>query len=164
MALTFQKAGNHDDAVRLFRNAAQHGHPGAMNELGVCLMESHEKAPLATDASQQEIQDRETEQEEARILFHEAAKAGHTAAMYNFSLMCKQGQGGPIDHNDFLVWCTKAAHKGYLKAHVRLGEYYAEYGRTQKDRLFAVHHFSFALAHGENEAQEGFTKAIANLT
>lgn len=149
MALTYKKAGNLTEEVKLYRVAAEHGHPGAMNELGVCLM----NAP-----------DRETHEAEARKLFLEAAGAGHKTAMYNFALMCRDGQGGPQNHQAFLEWGTQAASYGNVRAHQSLGEYYMKYGRNQKERLMAVHHLSYALAKDSSQSSDALALAIKNLS
>ena len=148
MALTYKQAGNLTEEVKLYRVAAEQGHPGAKNELGVCLM----NAP-----------DKDVHEAEARKLFGEAASADNKAAMYNFAVMCREGQGGPVNHSAFLEWCTRSASYGNVLAHQSLGEYYMKYGRNQHDRLLAVHHLSYALAKDSSQSSDALSVAISNL-
>lgn len=154
--------GNREDAVTLFSRAlaadhaeasepdlvrsaldyaraAELGHPGAANNLGLLF---HAGRGVAQDHA------------EARRWFERAVAAGFLGANVNLGVMAFYGQGGPRDLDRARNLLTSAASAGDVRAVTLLGSWsYEGAGGTAVDRTEAVLWYTVAAERGVVVAQ-----------
>ena len=100
--------------------AVEHGHYGAMNNLGVCYKEGDGV---------------ELDFNEAFRLFERAARGGDEHAYLNLARAYTYGQGTDIDLDSALFWCEKAVEAGLNDAKDLLKEIK---GKFQKKKGFSI--------------------------
>lgn len=102
-------ATNLEEAVRLYRQAAETGHPGAQDSLGLCLLRGLGCA---------------TNEAEAVTWFTAAAEQEHPSAMNNLAFCHMNGKGVPRDAHKGFIWAKLAAEKGHAPSQMLVGECY----------------------------------------
>ena len=96
-------------AIEYYKMAVEHGHYGAMNNLGVCYKEGDGV---------------ELDFDEAFRLFERAARGGDEHAYLNLARAYTYGQGTDIDLKAARQNYLKAARQGYSRAQFWLGYFY----------------------------------------
>ena len=110
-AQSLSEAGNDQEALPLFREAAEQGHAEAQYSLGFMYREGRivERSYV-----------------EALTWFSEAAEQGHADAQFYVGYMYWRGEGGPAsDDAEAVTWYCKAAAQGHQRAQralTRLGK------------------------------------------
>ena len=89
--------------------------PGRV-DIVVDAMESALVSTVRTEEFQRGREAWDTNKEEARDHFEEAALNGHPEAQYRFALMCDGGIGGPVDQVEARRWHLEASKLGVLPA------------------------------------------------
>ena len=107
-------------AIEYYKMAVEHGHYGAMNNLGVCYKEGDGV---------------ELDFDEAFRLFERAARGGDEHAYLNLARAYTYGQGTDIDLDKALPWCEKAVEAGLNDAKDLLKEIK---GKSQKKKGFSI--------------------------
>ena len=149
-ACEYFQAGNYEEAVKLFKNAADQGHSYAQNNLA----EMHR---LGQGVEQNE--------NEAIKWFMKAAQQGIPNAQNNVGLACKTGEGTKQSDSEAVLWFRKAAdhddyevHRGISEAQANLGMMYFMGRGVAKSDSEAVLWFRKAADQGNSEAQEYLEK------
>ena len=131
------------EAVRLLRQAADHGAVAAEESLGIFSETGIGMPPAPTDALQwyekaaqhgsldaatnialMYANGKGVERDSSRALawFRRAAEGGDASAQYNLALMYDRGEGVPQDHKEAVRWLNKAADRNLVPAILDLGE------------------------------------------
>ena len=139
------EAGNHAEALRFYRQAADAGDPVAMRRTGAFFdlgrgvgqdyqeaMRWYRRADAAGDATATvnigRLYDRgrgvAQSYAEALNWYRKAAAAGQPSGMLNIGLMYHSGDGVPPDDNVAYHWFQKAAAAGEFKAMNNIGAFY----------------------------------------
>ena len=124
---------NIEEALGLYREAAELGDMTALNNLGVAYF-------LGEGVPRDEAQ--------AFSWFEKAALAGSTGAMDNIGSMYSAGRGVPQDYSQAAVWYRKAADMGRATAMCNLGDMYAQGQGVPQDKLQAYIWYSLGVAFG----------------
>ena len=132
------KQTDYSEAVEWFRKAAEQGHAGAQNNLGVCYENGR---GVLKDYS------------EAVKWYRKAAEQGHAGAQYNLGVCYYFGQGVPKDYSEAVKWYRKAAEQGYAAAQDNLGFCYNFGQGVPKDYSEAVKWYRKAAEQGHAGAQ-----------
>ena len=146
---------NYTEAVKWYRKAAEQGHAGAQNNLGVCYEDGYR---VTKDYA------------EAVKWYQKAAEQGNAYAQFNLGLCYEQGDGVTTSITEAVKWYRKAAEQGLGHAQLNLGNcYYYGKGLT-KDYDEAVKWYRKAAEQGNASAQnnlgvcyelgDGVTKSI----
>lgn len=135
------KAGNYEQALRLWRPIAEKDNADAQYNLGILYMkglgvEKNEKA--------------------AFIWYKRASANGNTDAMYNLGTMYNQGRVVIRSTKDAVKWWKKSAELGNASGQFNLGVVYA-YGRRVKQNT------AEAIKWWKKSAQQGNKDARAAL-
>lgn len=121
-------------ALRLYQQAAEGGHIGAINR--VALMHYRGEEGVVQDYN------------EAFVLFQEAAKAGDKNAIFNLGKMYFEGQGTNKDTKKALELYQKAADKDHILALNTLGGLHKAENKAEKARTFYKRSADFGNAVG----------------
>ena len=98
----------------------------------------------------------------ARNLFAEAAQAGDARAQYNLGRMWLDGEGGPRDYAQALIWSEKAADRGIPAAQYNLGRMYEDGLGVRRDAQRAAAWYEKAAARGFDSAQVRLGEMLAS--
>ena len=137
----FYKNKYYTQAVEWYTYAAEKGHKGAQNNLGVCyeygygVIQSYEKAVE---------------------WYTKAANQNNTAAQCNLGYCYDVGQGVKQSYEKAVEWYTKAANQGYARAQCYLGYCY-EVGQGVKQS------YEKAVEWYTKAANQGYATAQSNL-
>jgi len=139
---------NYDQAIDLFKRAAQQGHPLAMYNLA---LHYRDGIGVPRDFGQ------------AAEWFAKSAESGLVSAMVEHALALKTGRGQPDSRANprrAVEWLQRAADAGSLHAKYQLGWIYYRSGYTEeestrvnRDRELALLWFSRAAESGDSDAQ-----------
>ncbi len=178
-----QSAKQYDEAVRLYRQAADAGNASAMNNLGTMYRDSRgvamdeaEAVRLfrnAADAGNafamnnlaamyRDGRSVAMDEAEAMRLFRKAADAGSAYAMYELGLMYENGRGVARDEAEALRLFRQAADAGSKLAMLDLGVRYEKGRGVVKDEAEAVRFFRKAAEAGNVHAKYDLAKMYAN--
>ena len=137
----FYKNKYYTQAVEWYTYAAEKGHKGAQNNLGVCyeygygVIQSYEKAVE---------------------WYNKAANQNNTAAQCNLGYCYDVGQGVKQSYEKAVEWYTKAANQGYATAQSNLGVCYEKGQCVTQSYEKAVEWYTKA-------ANQGYATAQCNL-
>jgi len=148
LAVLDELDNNYDQAIDLFKRAAQQGHPLAMYNLAL-----HYKDGIGV---QRDVG-------QAAEWFAKAAESGLVSAMVEHALALKSGRGQPeskANPRRAVEWLQRAADAGSVHAKYQLGLIYYRSGysddestRVNRDREQALLWFSRAAEGGDSDAQ-----------
>jgi TPR repeat protein len=130
--------GDHTEAVRRLRKAAEQGHAAAQSSLG-WMYEQGRGVPK--------------DEKEAARWYRAAAEQGDAQGQFLLALMYRNGRGVAQDHAQALTWCRKAAEQGYAMAQNDLGVMYANGRGVVRDDAEAVKWYRKAAEQGGATAQ-----------
>lgn len=132
------------EAIRWYKTAAEHLHPGAHYRLGALLHRSIS------------LQDSKTAVE----YFQKGAELGDVECQCALADAYRDGQGVNKDETLALHWYKKASDQGNTYAHYRLGKIY-RYGTTgvPRDITLAIQYFAKAAQQGHTGAATALEKA-----
>ncbi|MGA2215976.1 MAG: serine/threonine-protein kinase, partial [Bryobacteraceae bacterium] len=133
------RAGKTQDALALFRQAADLGDSRAMQDLGEMFMEG---AAVSKD------------DEEAARWFRKGADKGNTSAMLYLGGMYRLGNGVEQSDKDAADWFRKAADGGNAAAMYNLGTLYEDGRGVPRDAALAKQLYQKAAQLGDQEAQK----------
>jgi uncharacterized protein len=125
--------GDYVQALKGFRQLAEHGHPWAQRRLGLMYAEGK--------GVPQDYQ-------EAVKWFRLAAEDGNAPAQSSLGLAYEKGQGVPQNYQEAMKWYRLAAAQGDPTAQIHLGVMYSNGDGVRKD--FARAHMWFSLAAAAN--------------
>jgi TPR repeat protein len=175
LGLSHMQKQDYREAFRLFEQAAQAGHTGAENYLGVLYnnglgvpqdylkaREWHEKAAASGDSyamynlglSHAMGRGVPQDYEQARYWFEKAARGGHPAAMNYLGLLYNNGLGVPHDYFKAKEWHEKAAAAGNSAAMYNLGLSFEKGRGIEQDQNRARHWFEKAAKAGNRNARK----------
>ena len=139
-ALFYGREGvtNRVEAVRLYRQAAEEGHLGAMDSLGLCLLKGWGCA---------------ADPEAAFAWFKAAAEKDHPSAMNNLAFCYMNGKGVARDEHKGFVWAEEAARLGHVPSQTMVGECYLNGQGVEADRERAMIWLRRAARHGNKRAE-----------
>ncbi|MGM9822925.1 MAG: toll/interleukin-1 receptor domain-containing protein, partial [Muribaculaceae bacterium] len=132
---------NYTEAVKWYRKAAEQGHAGAQNNLGVC----YENGYGVTK-----------DYYEAVKWYRKAAEQGNARAQCNLGVCYEYGQGVTKSITEAVKWYRKAAAQDYAPAQDNLGDCYFLGNGVTQDYAEAVKWYRKA-------AEQGFAHAQCNL-
>eukprot|EP01105_Mastigella_eilhardi_P024726 TRINITY_DN6504_c0_g1_i2.p1 TRINITY_DN6504_c0_g1~~TRINITY_DN6504_c0_g1_i2.p1 ORF type:complete len:694 (-),score=169.50 TRINITY_DN6504_c0_g1_i2:1035-3050(-) len=132
---------NSDEALSWFRRAADQGHGGALNALGI-VYETGSCGVVPDNAT-------------AAKYFDQAAHEGDVEAMVNVAYHYEHGLGVDRDEVAASGWLAEAAHRGFAKAQNNLGVMLFHGRGVPQSREEALRWFVLA-------AQQGHAPAIQN--
>jgi len=157
---------DYNEAVRLFRLAADRNHPMAMYNLGRCYAVGrgvtqdyreaekwHLKAAEQGCANSQrwlgntylngrpEIQKNPAE---AAKWYREAAMQEDEIAQMGLGICCENGWGIPLDYSEAMKWYLKSSEHGWSDARYYIGKLYLDGNGVEKDYTKAVKWFENA--------------------
>jgi len=142
-AETHYSKGEYEDAVRLYRKAAEQGYAPAQNSLGYCYDEG-----LGVPQNY----------EEAVKWYRKAADQGHAKAQCNLGECYFYGEGVNQNKEEAEKWYLKAAEHGAAEAQYSLGYCY-QYGQgVRKNKAEARKWYQKAADQGFNLAIEALKK------
>ena len=174
----FYKNKYYTQAVEWYTYAAEKGHKGAQNNLGVCyeygygVIQSYEKAvEWYTKAANQGYATAQSNlgvcyekgqgvtqsYEKAVEWYTKAANQGYATAQCNLGYCYKNGQGVPQSYEKAVEWYTKAAEQGHATAQCNLGNCYKNGQGVPQSYEKAVEWYTKA-------ANQGYAKAQFNLS
>lgn len=170
--------GNRDDmkAAKLYRMAADLGHPGAMCNLGVMTemgrggveVDVDEAVRLYRKAAEMNFAFGQCnlgsmyqmglgvakDLDEAACLYRAAAQQGHSLAQTSLGMMYEDGEGSlPKSMEDAAEWYFLAAKQGCKIAQCKIGIMLSEGLGLQEDNVEAVEWLGKAAAQGNTEAE-----------
>lgn len=131
-------ATNLEESVRLYRLAAETGHPGAQDSLGLCLLRGLGCA---------------TNEAEAVRWFTAAAEQEHPSAMNNLAFCHMNGKGVPKDAHKGFIWAKLAAEKGHAPSQTLVGECYLDGRGVEADQDQALIWLRLAARKGNQRAR-----------
>ena len=131
-------ATNLEESVRLYRLAAETGHPGAQDSLGLCLLRGLGCA---------------TNEAEAVRWFTAAAEQEHPSAMNNLAFRHMNGKGVPKDAHKGFIWAKLAAEKGHAPSQTLVGECYLDGRGVEADQDQALIWLRLAARKGNQRAR-----------
>jgi serine/threonine protein kinase len=137
------KAGDGDEAVRLYRKAAEGGSTAALNNLGLMLVRG---VGIAKDEA------------EAVRWYRKAADAGYAPGMNNLGIMYQTGSGVRKDEVEAVHWYRQAADSGFPDAMFNLGVMYATGRGVEKDTAEAIRWYRKAAAAGDEDAKAALSR------
>lgn len=127
----------YDDALPLFRRAAEREYPVAMYRLG----KMHQRGIGLTKDYRLSVS-----------WFRRGAEAGNAAAMNDLGWMYERGRGVAKDDREAARWYRKAAEKGHIKAMYYLGRRYASGRGVDKDDAESMRWYRRAANKGYADA------------
>ena len=137
-ALASYEQGKYKEAFEWFKKAANQGHAGAQNYLG-----------LMYDAGRGTKRD----EREAVKWFRKAAEQGHKYAQYNLAVQYYEGRQVKRDYREAMKWFRKAADHGHVGAQNFIGLMYDSGKGVERDEREAVKWFRKAAKQGHKYAQ-----------
>ncbi len=170
-----------EEAVILFRSAAEKGNPAAEHALGVALLSglgitknvedglkwleksADQKNPDALfKLASLHIQgvDLPRDEVKAAALAREAAELGQTEAQYNVASLYATGHGVQKDLKEAARWYEKAAEAGHATAQSNLGVLYATGEGVEKNPATALKWWQKAAEQGQPSAQFNLAHAL----
>lgn len=130
--------------------AAQHGHPGAQNNLGVLYRQGRGSQNDAKHAAE---------------WFQKAADQGVAPAQYALGQMYLNGEGVEQSTEKAVELYTDAAKQGLLEAQADLGYLYAaREKKVPRDFIIAYKWLSLAVQKGDRIAKTDLAKLVATMT
>ena len=168
---------NYTEAVKWYRKAAEQGHAGAQNNLGVCYengygvtKDYYEAVKWYRKAAEQGLADAQCNLglcyefakgvtksiTEAVKWYRKAAEQGYANAQCNLGDCYYLGKGVTKNFAEAVKWYRKAAEQGYVLAQYNLGVCYANGEGVTKDYAEAVKWYRKA-------AEQGYAYAQCNL-
>jgi TPR repeat protein len=141
---------NFSEAIKWFRLAADQGHPGAQNNLGVLYRQGRG-----------DTNDVKT----AAVWFRKAADQGMAPAQYALGQMYLNGEGVEQNVPKAVEWYTRAATQGLPEAQADLGFLYAtREDKIPQDFLIAYKWLSLAAQKGDRIAKKDLEKLATTMT
>jgi TPR repeat protein len=137
-AIAAYEGGDYVQAMKVFRQLAEQGHPWAQRRVGSMYAEGK---GVPQDYQQ------------AVKWYRLAAAQGNTPAQYSLGLAYEKGQGVRQDFQEALVWYGLAAAQDDEWAQTRLGSIYAEGKGVRQDYQQAVKWYRLAAAQGYAPAE-----------
>lgn len=137
-ARALHKAGNFQQALKQYREAAAQDYAAAQYALGLILGDS--KVVLRN-------------QMKAVRWYRKAAQAGHAGAGFRLGLMYRAGRGVPQDDAEALRWFGAAAAQGLARAQFIIGRMYDEGLGIPENDTEAVAWYRKAAAQGHGRAR-----------
>ena len=142
LARALDAAEEYREALKLYVVAAERGHAGALNNIGVTYARG---AGVARD------------DEEAVRWFRKGAEKGYAPAMSNLGVAYEQGQGVARDYEEAVRWFRKCAEKGYALAMFRLAKLYNAGKGVARDDAEAARLIAEALRLGSDYVVDQMT-------
>ena len=177
-------AERYEEALKLYRQAAEKGHAAAQNGLGNCYCDGHgveknlvEAVKLYRQAAehgraeaQHDLGGRyyfgegeEKNHVEAVKWYRQAAENGHAGAQYVLGGCYEHGEGVEKNMAEAVKWFHQAAEQGDADAQYDLGRcYYFSYGHCGRDLGKAEHWLAKAVENGYKRS-EGLLKEVREL-
>jgi len=170
-----------EEAMKLFREAAELGNPAAQHALGVSYFTGLGAAKSTEEAlawfhksAAQGYADAEfriasiyirgdgVPADEAKALefLRKAAERGHTEAQYNLATLYSTGQSVPKDAAEAAKWFRKAAEAGHPTAQSNVGVLYASGEVLEKNMEQAVQWWRKAAEQGQPSAQFNLAQSL----
>lgn len=162
-ARALHKAERYEEAANIYREFADQGHPGAMNNLG-WLTEQGLGIERDIDA--------------ATELYRKAAQVGEMYGQYNLALMHMGRSDHPKDLQKAAKWMAKAAAQHYAPAQSRLAHFYENSILPDPNGLearkwhmraadqgwgYSLFRLGVMYAEGENGLQKNYSEAYRYL-
>ena len=141
------KQKDYSEAVKWYRKAAEQGHAGAQNNLGLCYKNGQ---GVPQDYS------------EAVKWYRRATEQGHARAQNNLGVCYQKGEGVPQDYSEAVKWFRKVAEQGYAGAQYNLGVCYYNGKGVPLDYSEGVKWFRKAAEQGHAGAQKGLGLCYKN--
>jgi hypothetical protein len=129
-------------AVDSYLVAANKGHAGAQNNLGI--MYKNGNGVLR-------------DYEQSVFWFRKAAEQGVAKSQYNLGVMYDNGQGVKQNHKEAAYWYRKASEKGYASAQNNLGVMYQLGQGVQQNYTQAAFWYRKAASRGDANAKENLS-------
>ena len=129
---------NYTEAVKWYRKAAEQGHAGAQNNLGVCYENGY---GVTKDYA------------EAVKWYRKAAEQGFARAQCNLGVCYEFANGVTKNFAEAVKWYRKAAEQGFARAQYNLGVCYDQGNGVTKDYAEAVKWYRKAAEQGYADAQ-----------
>jgi TPR repeat protein len=163
-----------EEAVILFRTAAEKGNIAAQHALGIAYLtglgikknadEAVKWLQPAADAGHPDAMfklaslyaqggDLPRNEQKASALARSAAERGHAEAQYNLATLYAAGRGVEKDMKEAAKWFQKAAESGHPTAQSNLGVLYATGGGVEKSADEALKWWQKAAEQGQPSAQ-----------
>jgi hypothetical protein len=136
--------GDPAEAARWYRRAAEQGHAGAQNNLGLLYEEGR---GVEQDLS------------EAGRWYRLAAERGLVAGQVNLARMYEEGRGTAQDFGQAARWYRQAADQGHAEAQYRLGRLYGQGQGVQADAKKAARWYRKAAHRGHLQALDALAPA-----
>jgi TPR repeat protein len=170
-----------EEALKLFRQAAEKGNPPAQCALGLSYLggigvKKNEEDGLkwlrqSADAGYADAQFKlaslyarggvvSKDDGQAAELARKAADQGHAEAQYNLGTLYAVGKGVPKDEKQAAFWFKKAAEAGQPSAQANLGVLYANGGVLEKNMDEAIKWWRKAAEQGQPTAQFNLGQAL----
>lgn len=134
----YYEKGNYTEAVKYFREAAELGHAGAQNTLGLCYYNGIGVTKNMAEAAK---------------WFRKAAEQGHAFAQFSLGQCYAYGVGVTKDAAEAIKWFRKAGEQGLAEAQFLVGSYYFLSKDVTTDYAEAVKWFRKAAEQGHADAQ-----------
>ena len=134
----YYDAGNYDEAVKYFREAAELNHTDAMTFLGICYVEG-QGVPQSD--------------KEAVKWYRKAADLNNAAAQYNLGTCYEYGTGVTQSYEEAVKWYRKSAGQDHAPAQNSLGDCYANGYGVPESRKEAVKWYRKAAEQDDAYAQ-----------
>jgi TPR repeat protein len=170
-----------EEALILFRSAAEKGNPSAQHALGAAYLgglgvkkdvalglawlekSAAQKNPEALfKLASLRARGIELPRDDAKAaeLARAAAEQGHVEAEYNLASLYATGQGVPKDMKEAARWYQKAAEAGHPTAESNLGVLYATGDGVEKSQTEALKWWQKAAGQGQPSAQFNLAHAL----
>lgn len=138
LAEIYWEQKSYEQAVGLYRKAAELGHAKAQNSLGICYFNGQGVA---------------ADYREATRWYRKAAEQGYAYAQSNLGGCYYNGDGVPQDYDEAVKWYRKAAEQGNAAAEYNLGNAYDDGKGVPQDFGEAVKWYRKAAEKGDAFAQ-----------
>ncbi|MDO5153637.1 MAG: 4Fe-4S binding protein [Eubacteriales bacterium] len=146
-AWAYERQGNMSEAVKLYRQAAEHGHSFAQNNLGICYEFGRGVSPNILEAVR---------------WIRQSAGQGNAVAQCNLGWYLFNGKGIEKNVNEAADWFRKAAVQGNARAQNCLGICYARGEGVPQDYFEATKWYRLAADQGEAYAQNNLSWRYEN--
>jgi TPR repeat protein len=146
LGVRYAQLGDHPEAVRWYRKAAEQGHATAQYNLGWCYENGR---GVEKDAR------------EAVRWYRKAAEQGNAVAEGALGYCYHNGLGVGHDDREAVRWYRKAAEQGHPLAQVLLGQCYRDGRGVVKDAREAVNWFRKAADQGDKNAEQALRRLTA---
>jgi len=135
-----EKPRDFTKVVKLWREAAEHGHSDAQFGLGCTYKDG-------TGVQRDSL--------EALRWFRLSAAQGNPYAQFNLGIIYWNGEGVPKDSVEAVNWFRKAAEQGHAEAQCQMGKAYARGIGVPENRVEVIKWFRLAAEQGDSYAQTG---------